>query len=409
MLKTTIAIFLIVVFVVSIVSLQPYVPSVESKITTNIGGKFPYTDEGLMLAYWSLNNTENAVINLPRGEMAIDRHIIMRRDKLSVVGVDDFLGRTVLNFVNHTMYFDPYSSVNGYRACKPQGSLRMTELTPCGLKVMDMEGENIYLKSILFTGSAKLRIVFSDLDSNILLENVDFKNIDRVFTHHTDYGSWFGTVSFEVKLGTVHAGGILVKNCDIDRTTDAGFTVTFRGVDTTVSNITYQNCTTFRCGMPVNGVEIVDWYNINGQKIKENNNWQNWSIGFGLVENYWNPTQLTPTAIDWLFDNCTAEESRESGFHSEYRAIEENITFKNCKSNRNGQKWLSQGYSYGYNPNIETYSSGFLGFPDSRHTITMIDCQANDNFFYGYWGSNSVYSTQMSRCTALGNGLRNFY
>jgi hypothetical protein len=38
----------------------------------------------------------------------------------------------------------------------------------------------------------------------------------------------------------------------------------------------------------------------------------------------------------------------------------------------------------------------------------MINCHANDNYMYGYWGVGSNYQYQMVGCTASGNGIKDY-
>lgn len=384
---------------------------IDTDITTSIGGVFPATDVGFRDAVWSLNGT-GGTVQLPPGEIPYDVMLYVKQDNLKIVGIDNLFGKTIFNFTNHTVWYDPSSSVRGYRAVRPGTQNPAPRTADFSMKVMDFDNcRNLHMKDITFTGAAHVRFLVG-ANANLHLDNVNFVDINRWFTHHTDYGSWSSSLALEAASGTTYVSDILIENCDIIRTTNWGFVPRYRTNDTVFQNITYRNCYAYRCGMPLKGVEIVDWYYINGELIRENNNWQNWSIGFGFPEAYWTPEPyLTSTSVDWLLENCISEENRESGFHSEYRGVlKENVLIKNCKSIKNGQKWSS--YNYGYLPSIETYSTGFLNIPDTRYpTLTLEGCQADHNFLYGYRrsGSSSAYIDFMMGCTATGNGIRDYY
>ncbi len=391
--------------------------SLTSEIVTGDGTTFPATDIGFQnaLAYTETQSSELSTITLPAKEIEIDLMYYITQDNLDIIGTINGNSKTILNFINHTVWFDNNPAVNGWRACRPMTDSKAERLeVEWSMKSMEFyKCKNIYMQDITFTGASNVRFVIEQ-NANIHLNNVDFIDIDRPFTHHGDYGSWHTVCGFESEAGTTIAGDVLVENCDIIRSTNWGWVPFIRGNDATMENFIFRNCTAFRCGMPVNNIPIIDHYE-NG--VKENNNWQNWSIGFGIAESYWAPTTLVPTSRNFLYENCISEENRESGFHSEYRAIEDNVIFKNCISNRNGQKWISQGYEFGYNPkdysDISTYSSGFLGFPDGRNEVILINCEANDNFLYGYYrsGSSSVYENEnkIVGCSASGNGIRDYY
>ena len=383
----------------------------QTEIITGDGTTFPATDVGFQnaLTYTETQSPEVSTITLPPKEIEIDVMYYITQDNLEIIGTSNWNSKTTLNFVNHTVWYD--EKVWGWRACRPYPEYNAGRLeVEWSMKSMEFyKCKNIYMQDITFTGASNLRFVIEE-NANIHLNNVDFIDIDRPFTHHGDYGSWHSTCAFESDTGTLLSGDVLVENCDIIRSTNWGWVPFIRGQDATMENFVFRNCTAFRCGMPVNGVPIIDWYD-NG--VRETNNWQNWSIGFGITESYWAPTSLVPTSRNFTYEYCIAEENRESGFHSEYRAVEDNIVFKNCKSNRNGQKWISQGYELGYNPRDDgkiAYSSGWLGFPDDRYDDQLINCEANDNFLYGYWrsGSSSIYETQMTGCTASGNGISDY-
>ena len=376
-------------------------PPVPNTIRTSNGGEYDPTDVGLQQAFD--NVAGGGDIYLP-SNIDIDRMFYF--DQLN--GINVYGGPTTLNFVNHTVWYDPQASVKGYRAVPPgtpNPAPRTT--TTWGQKSMDFHKcKNILLKDITFTGASNIRFVIEQ-NANIHLNNVTFYNIDRWFTHHADYGSWVSTCGFESESGTTISGGVLVENSNITNSTNWGWDSFIRGNDATMENFTYTNCSARGCGMPVNGVDIIKGYTIDGVWVPENNNWQDWAVGFGITESYWSPTQLIPTCHNFAFTDCWSEYNRESGFHSEYRAIENNVTFMRCHSNWNGQKYYSQGFDKGYMPPGEAYCSGFLGFPDSRYNDFLTDCDAHDNFLYGYEGSN--YNTQMSGCTASGNGIRDYY
>jgi hypothetical protein len=385
-------------------------PPPENVISNSLGHYFESSDVGFSTSITDLGSNGGSVY-LPPYEIPIDiMFYINHVDNLNIIGSSWNTQKTTLNFVNHTVWYDPSTSIKGFRAVIPGTTNPAPRTADFSMKAMDfVHCKNLYLYNIVFTGAAATRFIVEE-NSNLHLKNIDWINIDRWFTHHTDYGSWVSTCAIESDSTTLLASDILVENCNIHCTTNFGFVPFMHSVNATFQNVTFRNCTAFRCGMPIGNVYIVDYYNIDGTLVRENNNWQNWSIGFGLLENYYWYYQLTPTSRDWTFDHCKSEENRESGFHSEYRVIKDNIHYINCVSNRNGQKWLSQGYDYGYNPPIETYSSGFLDIPDARYDVTMVNCVANDNFKYGYWGINSggvEYETQMTNCTSSGNGLGN--
>ena len=376
-------------------------------ITTSSGNIFNPTDDGLQLAINDLAITNGGTITLPPTSIEIDKMFYITQSNMNIIGSSSGKNRTTLEFTNHTVWYDSNPLVTGWRAVRPDyPNSTADRFADFSMKSMDFyKCKNIYLENIIFTGAANIRFVIEQ-NANIHLKNVDFIYIDRPFTHHTDYGSWKSCPSFELDYGTTIGGGVLIEYCDIYQSTNWGW-VPLVHSNATVEDFIFRNCTAYRCGMPVNGIEIVESYNINGTIVIENNNWQNWSIGFGIAEPYWSQTQIIPTSRNFLFDNCTSEENRESGFHSEWSTIKDNIVFINCKSNRNGQKWFSKGYSLGYNPSLETYSSGFLNYPDKRYQVNLINCSAISNFCYGFYGIG--YNTQLINCIAIGNGIKDFY
>jgi hypothetical protein len=396
-----------VLFVVSLIITAGFISGCisppESLIRTSNGNLFYADDSGFQSAI--IDVSSGGTVFLPPVEIPIDIMFYVNQDNLNIIGSTWGSQRTTLNFTNHTVWYDP-SYIKGWRAVPPGTTDPAPRTADFSMKSMEFyHCKNLYMKDIVFTGAANIRFNLEE-HSNLHLVNVDFIDIDRPFTHHTDYGSWASGCALEADHGTTLVSDVLLENCDIRRSTNWGFGAMAHefSAATTFENFTFRNCTAFRCGMPVNGVPIIEYYD-NG--VKENNNWQNWSVGFDLAEGYYSVP--LPTSKDFTFDNCTSEENRESGFHSEYLIIKAGtISYINCKSNRNGQKWLSQGYTYGYLPDIETYCSGFLGLPDHRYNVVMINCQADDNFLYGYLGTDRIYS-QQTGCTATGNGIKNYY
>ncbi|WP_292365056.1 MULTISPECIES: glycosyl hydrolase family 28-related protein [unclassified Methanoculleus] len=139
--------------------------------------------------------------------------------------------------------------------------------------------------------------------------------------------------------------------------------------NTTIKNISYENCAAINCG--------------------RNGAFNPWVTGFDFAE---------LNDIEGLrVTDCLAEGSLESGFHFEWSPEKRDCVFVNCTSRNNGQKPGPDDYLLG---DPDFFGAGFY-LPGGQ--VSLVNCRAEGNGAFGFFIINPD-GMLLYNCTESGTG-----
>jgi len=331
--KIVIAISLVMVLVFIGVYGDPH----RYVIRDNLGNEWEPTGSNLVIAFQSLQ--ENGELWLPSPPWPLARTITVTNDLcISKEGIKIHGGDSFIVFSNGSRLISSANPTSTSQAVRFSKGL-----------------DNIQLEDFTFTGDGQLEIT---LGNNTLVRNVKAE-----YTYCMRPGAF----RFVLPSSVPKVSGLTVKNCEAYKVWWHGFQI--NAVTTNhvkIENVLFEDCISRYAGWEYEG---------RGVRTDANGNW---SVGFGLAENYGCGSCITVENVTVI--DCISEYSWESGFHLEEAPTKINVVFENCKSNHNGQKreYVDVvGKTY--------YCSGFIA---STSGVTLKNCEANYNTRWGYYLGN---------------------